>query len=94
MVVQHLFQNVPVRKQYYSNAKRRRDELKKVEDLVMSFGAIRPDVRFSLRHNKSPVWQKCKAANQKAALLNTWGAGLMSQMQHVQRLDAESEVCM
>ncbi|XP_038044758.1 PMS1 protein homolog 1-like [Patiria miniata] len=88
----HLFKNVPVRKQYYTNAKRRRDELKKVEELVMSYGVIRPAVRFALSHNKSSLWQKCKVANHKAALINTWGSSVMSHMQYIQRLDDETEV--
>ncbi|XP_022099089.1 PMS1 protein homolog 1-like [Acanthaster planci] len=88
----HLFKNVPVRKQYYTNAKRQRDELKKVEDLIMSYGAIRPAVRFSISHNKSVLWQKCKVANHKAALISTWGASVMSQMQYMQKLDKDTEI--
>ncbi|XP_033639368.1 PMS1 protein homolog 1-like [Asterias rubens] len=81
-----IFKSVPVRKQYYSSIKRRRDELKKVEELLRSFGAICPNVRLSLYHNKSNIWQKNKVANHKVALINMWGSSVMSQMQHVQRL--------
>ena len=88
----NLFKNIPVRKQYYSNVKRRKEELKKVEDLLMSYGAIRCDIRVSLSHNKKPVWQKNKTLSQRSALLNTWGSGVMKQMIETQKTDAVTQV--
>eukprot|EP00057_Strongylocentrotus_purpuratus_P034936 XP_797096.4 PREDICTED: PMS1 protein homolog 1 [Strongylocentrotus purpuratus] len=87
-----LFHNIPVRKQYYSNAKRRRDELKKVEDLLLSFGVVCPGVRFSLSHNKASIWQKNKVPNIRAALLNMLGSNVMSQLIRVERNDEETQV--
>ena len=57
VVVSNLFNNLPVRKQFYKTVKKKREELKKVEELVMSFSIIRHDVRFTLRHNKEVLWQ-------------------------------------
>ncbi|XP_077131532.1 PMS1 protein homolog 1 isoform X5 [Ranitomeya variabilis] len=48
-----LFKNVPVRKQYYATEKKCKEELKKVQDLLISYGLIKPDVRIVLVHNKS-----------------------------------------
>ena len=57
VLASNLFKNLPVRKQYYNTSKKKKDELKKVEDLVTSYGVIRHDVRFTLRHNKELLWQ-------------------------------------
>ena len=57
MLASNLFKNLPVRKQYYNTAKKKKDELKKVEDLVTSYSVIRHDVRLTLRHNKELLWQ-------------------------------------
>ena len=48
MLASNLFKNLPVRKQYYNTAKKKKDELKKVEDLVTSYSVIRYDVRFHI----------------------------------------------
>ena len=53
----NLFKNLPVRKQMLSNAKKKRESLRHVEQLVTAFAIIRPDVRFSLRHEKEILWQ-------------------------------------
>ncbi|XP_073414202.1 PMS1 protein homolog 1 isoform X2 [Dendrobates tinctorius] len=50
-----LFKNVPVRKQYYSTEKKCKEELKKVQDLLISYGLIKPDVRIVLVHNKIAI---------------------------------------
>ncbi len=56
-MVNQLFKNLPVRKQFYNTTKKKRDEVKKVEDLVTSFSVVRHDVRFTLRHNKEILCQ-------------------------------------
>ena len=46
-----------MRKQFYNTVKKKREELKKVEDIVTSYSIVRHDVRFTLRHNKELLWQ-------------------------------------
>ncbi|XP_067650114.1 PMS1 protein homolog 1-like [Haliotis asinina] len=76
----HLFRNLPVRKQYHSTARKKKEELKKIEDLFISYGVIRPDVRLSLRHNKETVWQKNVLPDPKAVLLNVLGRNVMNNL--------------
>ena len=45
VVVTQLFRRIPVRKQYYSAPKRRKEELRKVEDLLIAYSVIKYDVR-------------------------------------------------
>uniref|UniRef100_A0A673AMY4 HMG box domain-containing protein n=1 Tax=Sphaeramia orbicularis TaxID=375764 RepID=A0A673AMY4_9TELE len=47
-----LFMNLPVRRQYYSSTKKCKDELKKVQDLLMAYAIIKPELRVTLAHNK------------------------------------------
>lgn len=47
-----LFKNLPVRRQYYSSTKKCKEELKKVQDLMMAYAIIKPDLRLTLVHNK------------------------------------------
>ncbi|XP_016859836.1 PMS1 protein homolog 1 isoform X2 [Homo sapiens] len=59
-----LFKNLPVRKQFYSTAKKCKDEIKKIQDLLMSFGILKPDLRIVFVHNKiylSGFLPKCDA---------------------------------
>ncbi|XP_059558537.1 PMS1 protein homolog 1 isoform X15 [Myotis daubentonii] len=47
-----LFKNLPVRKQFYSTTKKCKDEIKKVLDLLISYGILKPDLRILFIHNK------------------------------------------
>ncbi|KAL7648803.1 UNVERIFIED_CONTAM: hypothetical protein RMT77_000710 [Armadillidium vulgare] len=58
IIVKNLFKKIPVRRQYYSNLRKRRDELKKIENLIMSYAIIKPEVHVTLYHEKSVIFQK------------------------------------
>uniref|UniRef100_A0A5F8GKS3 PMS1 homolog 1, mismatch repair system component n=1 Tax=Monodelphis domestica TaxID=13616 RepID=A0A5F8GKS3_MONDO len=47
-----LFKNLPVRKQFYSTARRCKDELKKIQDLLIAYGILKPELRIIFTHNK------------------------------------------
>lgn len=47
-----LFKNLPVRRQYYSSNRKCKEELKKVQDLLTTYGIIKPDLRLALVHNR------------------------------------------
>ncbi|XP_053454345.1 PMS1 protein homolog 1 isoform X6 [Nycticebus coucang] len=69
-----LFKNLPVRKQFYSTAKKCKDEIKKVQDLLITYGVLKPDLRIMFVHNKilklSP-WVGAMAS-QLTATPNSW----------------------
>ncbi|XP_069554891.1 PMS1 protein homolog 1 isoform X1 [Brachyistius frenatus] len=71
--VMKLFKNLPVRRQYYSSAKKCKEELRKVQELLMAYAVIKPQLRIMLIHNKVAVWQKAKVADHRSALLATLG---------------------
>nr|XP_048726219.1 PMS1 protein homolog 1 isoform X2 [Caretta caretta] len=47
-----LFKNLPVRKQFYSTVKKCKEEFKKIQDLLMAYGIIKPELRIIFTHNK------------------------------------------
>uniref|UniRef100_A0A8C9ZKC9 PMS1 homolog 1, mismatch repair system component n=1 Tax=Sander lucioperca TaxID=283035 RepID=A0A8C9ZKC9_SANLU len=75
-----LFKNLPVRRQYYSSTKKCKEELKKMQDLLMAYAIIKPDLRLTLIHNKVVVWQKAKVADHRSALLATLGASAVANL--------------
>ena len=80
VIASNLFKNLPVRKQYSSGNKKCKEELKKIEDLVMAYGLVHPSLRIILRHNKTVVWQKNKVSDYRTALLTVLGTPVMMQM--------------
>ncbi|XP_034430924.1 PMS1 protein homolog 1 isoform X1 [Hippoglossus hippoglossus] len=75
-----LFKNLPVRRQFYSSSKKCKEELKKVQDLLMAYAIIKPDLRITLVHNKVVVWQKSKVADHRSALLATLGPSAVANL--------------
>uniref|UniRef100_UPI00398EE715 PMS1 protein homolog 1 isoform X2 n=1 Tax=Pristiophorus japonicus TaxID=55135 RepID=UPI00398EE715 len=92
VTVLKLFKNIPVRKQFYSTAKKCKDELKKVQDLLMVYGIIKPQLRIIFTHNKAVVWQKAKVSDHKMALLTVLGTAVMVSMVPIQHHEQEPEI--
>jgi hypothetical protein len=67
-----LFGKLPVRREMFSSEKRRRDELRKVEEVMLALSVAHVEVGFTLAHNKHVVWRKPRAQD----VLNAFGVGL------------------
>ncbi|KAK3752397.1 hypothetical protein QZH41_008599 [Actinostola sp. cb2023] len=89
VVVNNLFKNLPVRKQFLSSSKKCKEELKKIEELAMAFGSVHPGVRIVLCHNKSIIWQKGKVSDYKTSLMAVFGTSVMSHMEKIEYKDEE-----
>ncbi|XP_028291694.1 PMS1 protein homolog 1 isoform X2 [Gouania willdenowi] len=87
-----LFKNLPVRRQYYSSIKKCKDELKKVQDLLVAYAIIKPELRLVLVHNKVVVWQKAKVPDNRSALLATLGPGIVANLLHCEHCHQEPEI--
>lgn len=90
--VAKLFKNLPVRRQYYSSTKKCKEELKKVQDLLMSYAIIKPELRLVLVHNKVVVWQKSKVADHRSALLATLGSAALANLLPIQHHHEQPEI--
>ena len=80
--VAKLFGNLPVRKQYYKNSKLSRENFKKIENMLMSFGLAHPHVHFILKHNRSVIWQKIRCANFADNAAAIFGVQLFQKLSH------------
>nr|XP_006636739.1 PREDICTED: PMS1 protein homolog 1 isoform X1 [Lepisosteus oculatus] len=87
-----LFKNLPVRKQFYSTAKKCKEELKKVQDLLMAYAIIKPELRVTFTHNKAIVWQKARVSDHKMALMSVLGTALMGNMLPFQHHQEQPEI--
>ncbi|XP_025259933.1 PMS1 protein homolog 1 isoform X6 [Theropithecus gelada] len=87
-----LFKNLPVRKQFYSTAKKCKDEIKKIQDLLMSYGILKPDLRIVFVHNKAVIWQKTRVSDHKMALMSVLGTAVMNNMESFQYHCEESQI--
>ena len=52
IIVKNLFKKLPVRRQYYSNEKRLKEEFKKIESLLMAYSIIFPKLHIALYHDR------------------------------------------
>ncbi|XP_018425736.1 PREDICTED: PMS1 protein homolog 1 isoform X2 [Nanorana parkeri] len=91
VTVLNLFKNLPVRRQFFSTTKKRKAELKKVQDLLMAYGIIKPELRVVLVHDKVVIWQKNKVSDHKMALMSVLGTSVMNNMAPFQHQDDDSE---
>ncbi|XP_053554589.1 PMS1 protein homolog 1 isoform X2 [Bombina bombina] len=87
-----LFKNLPVRKQYYSTAKKCKEEIKKIQDLLMAYGIIKPDLRIVFTHNKTTLWQKSKMSDHKMAFMSVLGTAIMNSMNSFQHESDDPEI--
>ena len=78
-----LFWNVPVRKQFYQTTKKKKEELAQVEELLLKYGLVHPGLHMSLHHDSSLVWQKSRASDFKANILQTLGHAITSGMEFI-----------
>ena len=90
VTVTDLFVNIPVRRQFYKNSKQCRDELRKIEHLMIAFGLVHNSVRFVLRHSRKVIWQKAVMSNLHSNMVAIFGPSFVQQMKWVH--DSRDEV--
>ncbi|CAG0920908.1 unnamed protein product, partial [Notodromas monacha] len=80
--VKNLFENLPVRREAKSSSeKRKRDELKRCEEVVAAVGVAHPGVGLTLVHNKRVVWRKPRVGSVKDALGLTLDVGAIKWLE-------------
>lgn len=70
----NLFKNIPVRKQFYSSAKKLKEQLKQIEDILMAFAISQPSTQFKLLNDRCIIWQKPSESNEKRVFLSVLGS--------------------
>ncbi|XP_072197254.1 PMS1 protein homolog 1 isoform X1 [Excalfactoria chinensis] len=92
VTVLKLFKNLPVRKQFYSTNKKCKEELKKVQDLLVAYGIIKPELRITFVHNKAVIWQKNRVSDHKMACMSVLGTAVMGSMVPFQHRCEDPEI--
>ena len=89
--VANLFRDLPVRRQHFKSTKHCREEIKKVEEVVMVLGIAHPSVRLVLKHNKCLVWQKALTADISSNLALVLGIPVFQCLREVSLQNSEPE---
>ncbi|XP_065607194.1 PMS1 protein homolog 1 [Cyrtonyx montezumae] len=92
VTVLKLFKNLPVRKQFYSTNRKCKEELKKVQDLLIAYGIIKPELRITFVHNKAVIWQKNRVSDHKMACMSVLGTAIMGSMVPFQHCCEDPEI--
>ncbi|KFV63469.1 PMS1 protein 1, partial [Dryobates pubescens] len=92
VTVLKLFKNLPVRKQFYSTTRKCKEELKKIQELLMAYGIIKPELRITLTHNKAVIWQKTRVSDHKMACMSVLGTAVMGSMVPFQHCCEDPEI--
>lgn len=77
----NLFDNLPVRRNYYKKANRQKDDLKRTENLVMAFALIHPGLRIQLSHNKQQLLLKISCTDLVKSAQHCFGMEICSGME-------------
>ena len=80
VTVANIFRNLPVRKQCFKSVKRCKEELRKIEDMMVGLGLAHFGVRLALKHNKCLIWQKIQTADFGSNISLIFGAALFQQL--------------
>lgn len=74
---------MPVRKQIYSSKKHCVNDLRRVENIVKSLAAIQQNIRVSLVHNKSVLWQMTSATDLVVTFGQIWSSSMTKYVKHL-----------
>ena len=88
----NLFANLPVRKQFYNNSTRRKEDLKRIEEVLIAYSIVKPKLRLTLKHNKDLIWQRTSMDSTKTALIQALGRPVFNNMLCVNRTLEQPEV--
>jgi len=81
-----LFSNLPVRKNYYKDLARKKEEMKKIERTVQGFSIIHSNARVSLHHNKAQIFQKAAQGDLLKSVGAVLGQVVVSKMELIEEL--------
>jgi DNA mismatch repair protein PMS1 len=84
----NLFKNLPVRKQIYNSKKHCTNDLRRIENIVKSLAAIQQNIRVSLVHNKSVLWQMTPVNDLTVTFGQIWSS---SMTKYVKQLSFSNE---
>jgi len=91
IIIADLFKKLPVRKQIFSSKKHCINDLRRVENVVKSLAAIQQNLRVSLVHNKSVLWQMIPVNDFTLTFGQIWSSSMTKYVKHLKF--SSEEVC-
>ena len=92
LIVCNIFKNLPVRKQRFTK-KKIKNEIKKIEELLISYALIKPILRLSLKHGSNLIWQKHRSQSIHNTVSNLFGMRVLEYLEEVNiKLNGDYEV--
>ena len=90
IIVNKLYADLPVRKQLYSDAKKKKQGLKELQHLMSCIGLARPEVRLNLKHDKEQLFSKSNCKETLEAVGQVFGVGaLLRKVLRAEERDGE-----
>ena len=87
VTVLNLFKTLPVRRQIYKNNRKVKEEVKHIEELLISYAIVLPQLRLTLKYGKTIIWRKDRAANCSLVLSGLFGSNVLNNLQEVENHD-------
>ncbi|XP_047136678.1 PMS1 protein homolog 1 isoform X2 [Hydra vulgaris] len=92
VTVLNLFKALPVRRKLYENNRKVREEVKCIEELLISYGIAMPKLRITLKYDKNIIWRKDRAANCSLVLSALFGSNVLNNLKEIEYKDEELQV--
>ena len=92
MAANNIFKNQPEQLEFYKGWKKNKEELRKVEDILISYALMMPELGIYFKHNNAVVLLKTKKATLKDSFISIFGASCFDQMQIGSFIDECKEI--
>ncbi|XP_065666828.1 PMS1 protein homolog 1 isoform X3 [Hydra vulgaris] len=92
VTVLNLFKALPVRRKLYEKNRKVREEVKCIEELLISYGIVMPKLRITLKYDKNIIWRKDRAANCSLVLSALFGSNVLNNLKEIEYQDEELQV--
>ena len=83
ITVENIFKILPVRRQHYNNNKRLKEEVKRIEELMIAYGLLHPRLRLTLKHNKNMIWRKHRTADYSYTFSQLFGSNVLENLKEI-----------
>jgi len=87
-----LFKQFPVRRQYFSSSKKKREQLKSTEDIIMAIALAHPTIQISLYNDKVMIWQKPRTSSNRAALTTVLSSSTACSMEEHHAISEDAAI--
>ncbi|XP_066936497.1 PMS1 protein homolog 1-like isoform X1 [Clytia hemisphaerica] len=92
IIVKDLFKDLPVRKQNLKSTKAQKDEVKRIEDLLMGFSLAYSNLRITLTNDKKEIWRKNRTASPSFSIREIFKSRVANALEEILIEDSEFQI--